>query len=57
MTDARWFSRSGRTSYTVLPFSPRMCGSRSAAIGSALCPTDTADHRCTEGAEDVGSVM
>ncbi|CAI9602985.1 unnamed protein product [Staurois parvus] len=32
-------------------------GLRSAVIGVALCPSDTADHRSTERAEDVGSVM
>ncbi|CAI9539547.1 unnamed protein product [Staurois parvus] len=34
-----------------------MHGSRNAAIGGALCPSDTANHRSTERAEDVGSVM
>ncbi|CAI9585398.1 unnamed protein product, partial [Staurois parvus] len=37
MTGARWFSRSGRTSYDVLPFSTRMCGSGSAQHGDRQC--------------------
>ncbi|CAI9568705.1 unnamed protein product, partial [Staurois parvus] len=39
MTDARWFSHSGRmmSSYDVLPFSPRMRGSGSAQRGDRRC--------------------
>ncbi|CAI9531486.1 unnamed protein product [Staurois parvus] len=43
MIGTRWFSRSGRTSYDVLPFSPCMRGSVSAhARRSAVrCPPRT----------------
>ncbi|CAI9611147.1 unnamed protein product, partial [Staurois parvus] len=45
----RWFSRSNRA--CAAP------GVHSAVIGGAMCPSDTADHRSMERAEDVGSVI
>ncbi|CAI9540098.1 unnamed protein product [Staurois parvus] len=55
MRGASRFSRHMMSSH-----SNRACaapGVRSTAIGGALCPLDTADHRSTEKVEDVGSVM
>ncbi|CAI9620584.1 unnamed protein product [Staurois parvus] len=45
MTGARWFSRSGRTSYDVLPFSLRMRDSRSTQHGDWQCSVSLGHSR------------
>ncbi|CAI9580962.1 unnamed protein product [Staurois parvus] len=45
MTGARWFSRSGRTSYDFLRFSPRMRG-HSVSLGHSGSPIHRKSRRC-----------